>query len=51
MTNLEMQKRIEELEEQLRDVMEWIQKKNQQQIQLPIDKASKDIIIQAVTNP
>jgi len=51
MTNLEMQKRIEDLERQVQELLEWKRQKEQQQLRFPIDKATKDQIIFAVNNP
>ena len=51
MTNLEMQKRIEDLELLVQELLEWKRLKEQQQLTYPIDKITKDQIIFAVNNP
>lgn len=51
MKPIEIQKRIEELELMVRELLEWKRLKIQQQLTFPIDKATKDQIIFAVNNP
>ncbi len=51
MDKQEMQKRIEDLERLVRELLEWKKKKEQQQLTYPIDKTTKDQIIFAVNNP
>jgi hypothetical protein len=44
MNNAEMQKKIEELEKKIADLMSWKERKDAQQLSYPLDEASREII-------
>lgn len=47
----QLQRQVEELTRLLEEALQWIDEKKRQQISYPIDKTTKDIIIDAVNHP